>query len=120
MITEVDDELDEFFGFGDVFDAFNGADTDVERLEGGERNDWFDWYGHEIGHRLTPEICRVGGDGERGVAAFVADRSVSDEAKGNNSSPDFQRVVVGVVLDRAGADFCGDFGEGQFENARGL
>ncbi len=120
VITEVDDELDEFFGFGDIFDAFNGADTDVERFEGDEGNDWFDGRGRKVRHRLAPEICRVGGDRERGVAAFVADGSVGDETEGNDAGPDFQRVVIGVVFNVTSADFCRDFGEGQFENACGF
>ena len=43
----------------------------------------------ELGQRLLAKICGVGGNGERGVAAFVADGSVSDEAEGNDASPDF-------------------------------
>jgi len=42
VIAEVDGEANKFGGGADVFDAFDRADADVERLESGKRDSGFD------------------------------------------------------------------------------
>jgi len=120
MVAEIDGELEELFGLEVVFDAFDGADADVERIERGEGDGWFDCGGRESGHELSPETFGISGNGERGVAACVADWRVGDEAKRDDAGPDFEGIVVGIVFDVADANFGGDFGERQFEDAGGF
>ena len=69
---------------------------------------------------LPSEIYRVRGDGKRGVAALVTNGRIRGEPQGNDARPNWKRVIVGVVFDRANTNFCGNFRERQFENARGF
>lgn len=120
MVAEINDESEEFFGFGDVFNAFDGADANVEGFERGKCDDRFDWRWRKVGHGLSPEICGAGGCGERGVAALVANGGVCNEAKRYDAGPDGECVVVGVVFYRACANLCRNFCEGQFQDAGGF
>lgn len=118
MIAEVDDELKKLFGFGNVLDAFDGADANVDCVERRKGNGWLDRRGRNVWHGLSPETLRVCGNGDGWIATFIADRCIGDETERDNAGPHGKRIVFGVVFNRAGADFCRDFGERKLKDAR--